>query len=146
MAQVAWFVISVIAASAFCDPAAEADIRIGIAGPMTGPIAWFGEQYLRATELAVENLNADGGVLGQKVELILGDDFCDPDQAGAVARKLAGDGVAFVAGHWCSHSAIPASKVYEETGILMIAPGAIGAQAEERHGAGNGPGIRSVNQ
>jgi branched-chain amino acid transport system substrate-binding protein len=64
------------------------------------------------------------------------DDFCDPDQAVAAARKLVGDGVVFVAGHWCSHSAIPAAKVYEGAGILMIAPGAISAQLTD-HGGRN---------
>jgi branched-chain amino acid transport system substrate-binding protein len=115
------FFISVISAAALCATTAGAEIRIGVAGPMTGPIAWFGEQYLRATETAVENLNSDGGVLGQKVEIIVADDFCDPDQTVAVARKLASDGVVMVVGHFCSHSSIPASKVYEEVGIVQIA-------------------------
>jgi branched-chain amino acid transport system substrate-binding protein len=87
-----------------------------------------------ATGMAVENLNAAGGVLGQNVELIVGDDFCDPDQAVAVARKLASDGVVFVAGHFCSHSSIPASKVYEEAGILQIAPGSASAQLTDEGG------------
>ena len=109
-------------ALAFVARAAEADIRIAVAGPMTGANAWFGEQYQRGAELAVADLNARGGVLGESVELIVGDDACDPDQAVALARKLVSDGAVFVAGHWCSHSAIPASKVYEAAGILMIAP------------------------
>jgi branched-chain amino acid transport system substrate-binding protein len=113
---------------------AEAEILVGVAGPMTGAIAWFGEQYLRAVDLAVENLNANGGVLGESVSLAVGDDFCDPDQAVAVARKLAGDGIVFVAGHFCSHSSIPASKVYEEAGILQIAPGSASAILTEEGG------------
>jgi branched-chain amino acid transport system substrate-binding protein len=64
----------------------------------------------------------------------VGDDFCDPDQAVALARKLVGDGVTFVAGHWCSHSAIPASKMYQEAGLLMIAPGAISAKLTDEGG------------
>jgi len=95
---------------------------------MTGPIAWFGEQYLRAAEMAVEDLNARGGVLGQRVELIVGDDACDPNQAVAAARKLVSDGVVFVAGHYCSHSSIAAAKIYEEAGILQIAPGSASAK------------------
>jgi branched-chain amino acid transport system substrate-binding protein len=136
MARVTWSVVSVIAAAALWTASARAEIRIGVAGPMTGAYAWFGEQYQRGTGLAVEDLNAKGGVLGQSVELIVGDDFCDPAQAVALARKLASDGVAFVAGHWCSHSAIPASKVYEQAGILMIAPGAISATLTD-HGGPN---------
>jgi branched-chain amino acid transport system substrate-binding protein len=113
---------------------AGAEILIGVAGPMTGPIAWFGEQYLRATSLAVENLNAAGGVLGEEVELVIGDDFCDPDQAVALARKLVSDGVVFVAGHFCSHSSIAAAKVYERNGILQIAPGSASAKLTDEGG------------
>ena len=108
--------------AALCARVARAEILIGVAGPMTGANAWFGEQYQRDTGLAVADLNARGGVLGQSVELIVGADACDPDQAVALARKLASDGVVVVAGHFCSHASIPASKIYEEAGILMVAP------------------------
>jgi branched-chain amino acid transport system substrate-binding protein len=73
-------------------------------------------------------------VLGQRVELIVGDDFCDADQAVALARKLASDGVVFVAGHWCSHASIPAAKVYEEAGVLQIAPGSASAKLTDEGG------------
>ena len=101
---------------------------------MTGIYAWAGERYQRGAELAVENLNAKGGVLGQRVELIVGDDFCDADQAVALARKLASDGVVFVAGHWCSHASIPASKIYEEARILQIAPASASAKLTDEGG------------
>jgi branched-chain amino acid transport system substrate-binding protein len=126
--------IGVISIGALCAPAAEAEIRIGMASAMTGPSSWFGEQYQRAAELAVENLNAKGGVLGQSVELIVGDDFCDPDQAVALARKLVSDGVVFVAGHLCSHSSIAAAKVYEEAEVLQIAPGSASAKLTDEGG------------
>ena len=128
------FAVSVIAAAALWAPAAEADIRIGVAGPMTGVYAWAGERYQRGAELAVNNLNAKGGALGQRVELIVGDDFCDADQAVALARKLASDGVVFVAGHWCSHASIPAAKVYQEAGIIMMTPGSASARLTDEGG------------
>jgi branched-chain amino acid transport system substrate-binding protein len=124
----------ILAAALFGARAAQADIRIAVAGPMTGANAWFGEQYQRGTELAVADLNARGGVLGEKVELIVGDDACDPEQAVVLARKLISDGAVFVAGHWCSHSAIPASKLYEAAGIVMIAPGAISSKLTDEGG------------
>ena len=65
----------------------EAEILIGVAAPMTGKNAWFGEQMERGAALAVADLNAAGGVLGQQVELITVDDFCDPEQAVAAARS-----------------------------------------------------------
>jgi branched-chain amino acid transport system substrate-binding protein len=125
--------VAVMLAAGLCARVAWAEILIATAGPMTGAYAWFGEQYQRGTSLAVADLNATGGVLGQRVDLIAGDDFCDPDQAVALARKLVSHGVVFVAE--CSHSAIPASKVYEEAEILMIAPGAISSKLTDEGGS-----------
>ena len=79
-------VAGVVAAAALCAPAAVADIRIGVAGPMTGTQSWGGEQFQRGAAMAIAGLNAKSGVLGQRVELIVGDDFCDPAQAVAVAH------------------------------------------------------------
>jgi branched-chain amino acid transport system substrate-binding protein len=101
---------------------AQADVLIGMAGPITGKEAWLGEQMERGAALAVADLNAAGGVLGQKVELITVDDFCDPEQAVAAARKLVSDGAIFVDGHMCSGASIPASEIYEAAGVLMISP------------------------
>jgi len=101
---------------------AMAQIKIGAAGPMTGSNATFGAQLKEGAEQAVADINAKGGVLGKKLELSIGDDACDPKQAVSVANKFAADGVVFVAGHYCSSSSIPASKVYTEEGILQITP------------------------
>ncbi len=101
---------------------ARAEILIGTAGPFTGQNIFRGEQIRQGTELAVEDINDAGGVLGQRVEFLIVDDACDPDQAVAVAKKLVSEGVVFVAGHVCSHSSIPASKVYEAARVLMISP------------------------
>ena len=102
--------------------AAQAQIKIGMAGPLTGEYAAFGAQMKAGADQAVADLNASGGVLGQKLQLESGDDACDPRQAVSVANKLANDGVVFVDGHFCSGSSIPASKVYADEGILEISP------------------------
>jgi branched-chain amino acid transport system substrate-binding protein len=128
-------VASVISAVVLSAATAEAEIRIAVAGDMTGANAWFGEQYQRGTELAIADLNAKGGVLGQRIELIVGDDACDADQAVALARKLVSDGVVFVAGHLCSHASIPASKVYEKANVLMIAPSSVNSRLTDEGGA-----------
>ena len=101
----------VMLATALGGPA-WADVLIGMAGPITGKDGWLGEQIERGAQLAVADLNAAGGVLGQQVELITADDFCDPDQAVAAAKKLVSDGVIFVVGHLCSGASIPASAIY----------------------------------
>ncbi len=113
---------------------AKAEIAIATAGPMTGQYASFGEQMKRGAEMAVADLNAKGGVLGQKLRLVVGDDACDPKQAVAVANKMASDGVVFVAGHFCSGSSIPASKVYTEEGILQISPASTNPKLTEEGG------------
>jgi len=97
-------------------------VRIATAGPMTGQYAAFGAQMRAGAEQAVADINGAGGVLGRQIALEVADDACDPRQAVSVANQLAGRGVRFVAGHFCSGSSIPASKVYAEEGVLQISP------------------------
>ena len=101
---------------------AQAQIKIATAGPMTGSNATFGAQMKAGAEMAVADINKAGGVLGKQLELEVGDDACDPKQAVSVANQMASRKVVFVAGHFCSSSSIPASKVYLEEGILQISP------------------------
>ena len=101
---------------------AQAQIHIATAGPITGEYAAFGEQMKNGAEQAVADINKAGGVLGQQLVLEVGDDACDPKQAVSVANQFASKGVKMVAGHYCSGSSIPASKVYSEEGILQISP------------------------
>jgi branched-chain amino acid transport system substrate-binding protein len=110
----------------------EAGITIAVMGPMTGQYAAFGEQLRRGAEMAVADLNAKGGVLGQKINLEVGDDACDPKQAVAVANQMANKKVVFIDGHFCSGSSIPASDVYKEEGILQISPASTNPQFTER--------------
>ncbi|HUG76412.1 MAG TPA: branched-chain amino acid ABC transporter substrate-binding protein [Burkholderiales bacterium] len=112
--------------------AAWSQIVIATAGPMTGQYASFGEQMRRGAEMAVADINAKGGVLGKKLVLRIGDDACDPKQAVAVANQFASEGVALVAGHFCSGSSIPASKVYTEEGILQMSPASTNPQLTEQ--------------
>ncbi len=98
------------------------DITIAVVGPITGQYASFGEQFKLGAEKAVADINKAGGILGKKVKLLIEDDACDPKQAVAAANKIAGKKVAFVAGHFCSGSSIPASAVYAEEGIIQISP------------------------
>jgi branched-chain amino acid transport system substrate-binding protein len=119
-------------AAAFGAPLGHAEIQIGVATPLTGPRAWAGEQVRAGADLAVRDLNEHGGVLGEPLAAVLVDDFCDPDQAIAAAHKLVADGVPFVVGHQCSGAAIPASSIYEDAGIILIAPAATNPRLTER--------------
>ena len=99
---------------------AIADIRIAVVGPMTGPNASFGTQLVSGARIAAETINAQGGVLGEKIEIVIEDDACDPRQAVSVANKIVAEGISFVNGHFCSGSTVPASEVYEENGIVSL--------------------------
>jgi branched-chain amino acid transport system substrate-binding protein len=107
----------------FADPAA-AQIRLGVGGPMTGSDAAFGAQLRQGVEQATADINAQGGILGQQIQLFIGDDGGNPREGVSVANKFVGDGVKFVVGHFNSGVTIPASNVYQENAILMVTPAA----------------------
>src|SRR6202045_579860 len=111
---------------------ASAQIKMGVAGPITGPNAAFGAQLKNGTEQAVNDINAAGGILGQKITLSYGDDVSDPKQGVSVANKFAGDGVKFVVGPYNSGVTMPSSEVYQENGILEITPSATNPKITER--------------
>lgn len=112
--------------------AANAQIKIGVAGPITGPNATFGTQLKNGAEQAIEDINAAGGINGQKLSLAVGDDVSDPKQGVSVANKFAGEGVKFVVGHFNSGVSIPASEVYAEAGILQVSPASTNPTYTER--------------
>jgi branched-chain amino acid transport system substrate-binding protein len=114
--------IAVIGAAFGTASLAQAEILIGASGPMTGGLAWIGEQMQRGLDMKIAELNATGGVLGQQVGLLMVDDYCNPEQAVAAAEKLVEARVAAVIGHLCSGASIPASELYAKAGILMISP------------------------
>jgi branched-chain amino acid transport system substrate-binding protein len=91
-----------------CRPSAE-PVRIGLAGPFSDPV---GGPMLRAAELAVEEINAAGGIGGRPIELIARDDRGDPDSAVSVAADLVAEGVAAVIGHVYSGTTLAAAPVY----------------------------------
>ncbi|MBN9063875.1 MAG: branched chain amino acid ABC transporter substrate-binding protein [Rhizobiales bacterium 65-9] len=111
---------------------AQAQIKLGVAGPITGSNAAFGAQLKNGVEQAVEDINAAGGINGQKITVSVGDDVADPKQGVSVANKFVGDGVKFVVGHFNSGVTMPASEVYAENGVLMISPSATNPQVTER--------------
>jgi branched-chain amino acid transport system substrate-binding protein len=112
--------------------AAHAQLKLAVAGPVTGANAAFGAQLTQGVQQAVEDINEAGGILGQKVEVEIGDDVSDPQQGVSVANKFVGDGVKFVVGHFNSGVTMPASDVYAENGILFITPSATNPKITDR--------------
>jgi branched-chain amino acid transport system substrate-binding protein len=111
---------------------ANAQIKIGVAGPITGPNAAFGAQLKNGVEQAVEDINAAGGINGQKLQMVVGDDVSDPKQGVSVANKFAAEGVKMVVGHFNSGVSIPASEVYQEAGIVQVTPASTNPKFTER--------------
>ncbi|MDW9830383.1 ABC transporter substrate-binding protein [Sinorhizobium meliloti] len=108
---------------AFSITPAFAEILIGVAGPLTGPNAQFGAQIQKGAEFAAADINSAGGINGEQIKLVLGDDLSDVKQGVSVANKFVADGVKLVVGHFNSGVSLYVSEVYAENGILMISPG-----------------------
>src|ERR1700749_3056070 len=111
---------------------AGAQVRMGAGGPLTGGSAAFGAQLKNGVEQAVEDINTAGGILGQKIQLFVGDDRADPKEGVSVANKFVGDGVKFVVGHFNSGVTMPASEVYADSGVLFLTPSATNLKVTDR--------------
>jgi branched-chain amino acid transport system substrate-binding protein len=126
--------LAALASAAFIvtGPVAYAEVLLGVAAPITGPNAAVGAQILRGAEQAVADLNAAGGINGEQVRIVVGDDVSDPKQGISVANKFVADGVGLVVGQYNSGVAIPVSEVLAENGILHITPAATNPVFTER--------------
>jgi branched-chain amino acid transport system substrate-binding protein len=121
-----------IAACLLAPAAARADIVVGLVAPLSGPNAVFGEQMRRGAEMAVADINAKGGVMGQKLVLNKLDDASNPSQGVAIANKLATDGGVAAFGNFNSAVSIPSSKIFEDEGIVMVSPASTNPQLTEQ--------------
>ncbi|MDU4365935.1 MAG: ABC transporter substrate-binding protein [Klebsiella oxytoca] len=108
------------------------DIKVAVVGAMSGPVAQYGDQEFTGAEQAIADINAKGGIKGNKLQMVKYDDACDPKQAVAVANKVINDGIKYVIGHLCSSSTQPASDIYEDEGVLMITPAATAPELTAR--------------
>lgn len=120
----------VLAAAVFavagCGKKDEA-VKVGHAGPLTGPIAHLGKDNENGVRLALDEANAAGFTVGgKKVTFAMQseDDQADPKQGTIVAQKLVDAKVVGVVGHLNSGTTIPASKIYHDAGIGQISPSA----------------------
>jgi branched-chain amino acid transport system substrate-binding protein len=113
---------------------AQTEIKVGIAGPLSGSNLPMGEQQEVGAQKAVDHLNDKGGLLGQKIVVTSVDDACNARQARAVARQLVSEGVVFVVGHVCSAASLAASKIYEKAGVIMISPASTNPKVTDQGG------------
>jgi branched-chain amino acid transport system substrate-binding protein len=102
-------------------------IKIGFAAPLTGPQAHLGKDMQNGAEMAIEEINAMNPGVGSspaRFELLVEDDMADPRTATTIAQKFVDKGVSGVIGHLNSGTTIPASKIYNDNGIVQISPSA----------------------
>jgi len=124
------FALALAACAPAADTAAEAPaaaegdtIKVASLSPLTGQNPTFGESTKNGFMMAVEEWNANGGILGKQIEPIVEDSQCAPDPAVNAANKVIDqDGVHYIVGEVCSSASIPVSEIAEEKGILMISP------------------------
>jgi branched-chain amino acid transport system substrate-binding protein len=98
-------------------------IKIGLLAPLSGQVPTFGQSTKEGVELAVKEWNDKGGVLGKKIELVIGDSQCSADPAVNAANKLIDqDGVKYLVGEVCSSASIPVSEIVNQKKVVQISP------------------------
>ncbi|MBT3269556.1 ABC transporter substrate-binding protein [Candidatus Poribacteria bacterium] len=118
IAALAWIVVGC------AQDTSPTPIRVGIAAPLTGSGAVLGQQIRMGAGLAMIQRNGQGGIDGRRIELVLGDDRADPDEAAAVANRLAADDtILAVIGHYNSACSLAGKPVYRDAGVLQFSPG-----------------------
>jgi branched-chain amino acid transport system substrate-binding protein len=117
-------------------PAPAEVLKIGHVAPLTGGIAHLGKDNENGARMAIEEINAAGGVQAGgktfKLELVAEDDKADPKEGTLVAQKLVDAGVVAVVGHLNSGTTIPASKIYTDNSIVQISPSATNPKYTEQ--------------
>ncbi|MEW6081020.1 MAG: ABC transporter substrate-binding protein [Bacillota bacterium] len=102
-------------------PAEAETFKVGLGASFTGDYAVYGHYHYNAAKLAADEINAAGGVLGRKIELVKGDDKADPKEAASVAQKFVADkDVVAVLGHIFSSTSLAAGPIYQQGGLSSI--------------------------
>jgi branched-chain amino acid transport system substrate-binding protein len=104
-------------------PAAGGTLKVAILAPLSGSVATFGASTRDGAQLAIDEWNAKGGVLGMQIEADIQDSQCTPDPAVNAANKVIDqDKVHYIVGEVCSKASIPVSLIAEEKHVVQISP------------------------
>jgi branched-chain amino acid transport system substrate-binding protein len=125
--------LGLVAAPAEAQPTIPGPIRIGIVGPFSGRSAEAGERVASAVKMAIEEQNAAGGILGAKIEVVIGDDEGVPEKSTLVAQRLVDDPLVLgVIGPMNSGAVLAAGTVYERGGLPFVTPTATNPRITEQ--------------
>lgn len=100
----------------------RAEIAIGVAAPLSGQFAAFGEDIRLGVEFAVNTINSAGGISGERVRAVFEDDKCSEDGGRDAANRLIGAQVQAIIGHLCWRASIAGSVLYHANGLVQISP------------------------
>jgi len=103
-----------------CQKKNTGDLVIGVLCPTTGSEAYYGNDMLQSYQLAVEEINAAGGIMGRKITLYQADDGCDANMASQAASRIISQNVDFVVGGYCSGATIPALQQFYDANLIML--------------------------
>lgn len=99
-------------------------IKLGMLAPFSGSEAAFGDYMKYGAQLAIDEVNAAGGVNGRQLELVTEDDACDATASVAAAQKLVTAGVKGSVGGYCSGATLPTLPIFKDAQIPMVIPAA----------------------
>jgi branched-chain amino acid transport system substrate-binding protein len=129
-------IVAVVATLVAASPAAAQNILIGVSTPVTGPAAVASEWERWGVDLAVEEINGSGGLLGRKVETMILDNKCNPSEGVNVANRLVEAKVVAVIGSHCSSVHLAVMPIIKQAKVPMITGIASNPQITEQSGVG----------
>ncbi|HCU51181.1 MAG TPA: branched-chain amino acid ABC transporter substrate-binding protein [Micromonosporaceae bacterium] len=112
--------------------AGTSEISLGMPVPLTGDSAAIGPYMRNGAQMAIDEINEKGGVLGRKLKLVVEDDGCDPQTATAAANKLVSQKVVASVGGYCSGATLPTLPVFDRAKIPVVIPAANSDQLVEK--------------
>jgi branched-chain amino acid transport system substrate-binding protein len=132
MTRATTLALGAVFALGFGSARAADTVKIGLMAPMTGSWASEGQEMKRNVDLLAEQLNAKGGLLGKKVEVVVEDDGGDPRTASLAAQRLTTKGVVAVIGTYGSAVTEASQTIFDEAGIVQIANGSTAIRLTEK--------------
>ncbi|MDR1080509.1 MAG: branched-chain amino acid ABC transporter substrate-binding protein [Deltaproteobacteria bacterium] len=131
-ALLAAFGLAIFLAAGTAGAQAEAPVKIGLMGPITGQWASEGQDMLNVVNILAGELNAQGGINGRQVEIVVGDDGGNPKTAALAAQRLIAEGVSAVVGTYGSSVTASVQDIYDEAGVVQVATGSTSVVLSEK--------------